>query len=153
MSRTLNCPRCKRYCNKTDFIRRDKKWKTCQKCSAGCKIYRDTHIKDINEMRLHNMVHHTKTTDTERNRFNANKHIDKNFIIQQLNKQNNKCIYCLKKIKLDAPKSTKRLATIERKNNSIGHFKSNCVMACYNCNMIRGKRMSFEDFIKLKRNK
>ena len=38
------------------------------------------------------------------------------------------------------------LATIERKDNSIGHIKSNCVIACMKCNKM--KLSNKEDIIK-----
>jgi len=37
--------------------------------------------------------------------------------------------------------------TIERMDNSIGHSKLNCVLACWGCNDERGKHYSFEDFM------
>lgn len=45
------------------------------------------------------------------------------------------CYYCHKEMQLTEYNDT--LGTIERFNNTIGHIKSNCVLACRKCNNMK----------------
>ena len=62
--------------------------------------------------------------------------------------QNCKCFYCEVVMVYGNGvdrKRTKTAVTIERVDNDIEHVIANCVLACQNCNMIRGDEFSFNE--------
>lgn len=38
---------------------------------------------------------------------------------------------------------------LDRKDNSLGYSKANCVVCCWSCNMTKGNRFSYEEFMSL----
>jgi hypothetical protein len=94
----------------------------CKKCSDPIKIT------------ISKMISHSKQKDIKYNRYDVNKFIDKCFI-ESLIKESTKCFYC--KVQMQFIKYQNDLCTIERINNSIGHIKSNCILACLKCNNLR----------------
>ena len=63
---------------------------------------------------------------------NADRFIDKCFLEGLVEDSRGECHYCHTEIQYKTYNKT--LATIERLDNSIGHLKSNCVIACLPCN-------------------
>ncbi len=84
------------------------------------------------------MISNSKQSDIYYNRYNANKFIDKCFI-EMLMDESMQCHYCKCEMHLMEKNDTK--CTIERLDNSIGHIKSNCVLACQKCNFSKNKRL------------
>jgi len=78
----------------------------------------------------------SKQSDRKYNRFDADRFIDKCFL-KELVKDYPQCYYC--EVELQYIEYNDTLATIERLDNSIGHIKSNCVLACRKCNLSRAK--------------
>lgn len=79
------------------------------------------------------LIRHSRYADKAKNHYDENNFIDYefvNFIIQQ---SYDLCFYCGKELQyID---NEHNLATIERLDNSIGHTKDNCVIACRTCNL------------------
>lgn len=92
-----------------------------------------------------NIISSSKYNDKKYERFEDINYIDKEFLINQKKKQNNKCIYC-DKIMTSGGKRTLSTLSIERIDNNLGHLKDNCVFACWGCNHKRHIRCSFEEF-------
>ena len=101
----------------------------CGKSKNQCKIHNDSKRITINYM-----INGSKTRDKKLNLFDKNQFIDKQFLSNLLDLYKN-CIYCNCELNLD--KRNPQLATIERLDNSLGHIKRNCVIACFNCNVSR----------------
>ena len=73
-------------------------------------------------------------------------------IIAKLYAQKAKCYYCNHKMKLhEWDAYDRKQFTIERLNNSRGHWISQCVIACYGCNTLRHDQMSAKNFRKKNR--
>jgi len=79
-------------------------------------------------------IMNSKQSDKKRNHFDADRFIDKCFL-KELIKDYRNCYYC--EVELQYVDNNNTLATIERLDNSIGHIKSNCVLACRQCNLSR----------------
>ena len=72
------------------------------------------------------------------NRYEAVKHdfIDKDYLHNSWDVQHNKCHHC-KIITQPDDRCAHDGCTVERLDNSIGHSKANCVIACHACNCHR----------------
>ena len=77
------------------------------------------------------MIRGSKQKDKKINKYDEPNFIDYQFI-QNLISESNGCYYC--SCELQYTYYTNNLATIERLDNSLGHIKSNCVIACRTCN-------------------
>ena len=148
----IKCSNCKRITNISDFEKNGKLLKTCIKCRMSfiksqnknkcihkkqnnhCKICGDE-IK----ITISNMIRASKHSDKRYNRYDNTNFIDKCFLKNLFEDSENKCFYC--KCQLQYIIRQPNLATIERLDNNIGHVKSNCVIACYQCNVSRGGRV------------
>ncbi len=81
-------------------------------------------------------ISHTREADRKSSRYNPDLHVDKCFLEGLFEDSPDLiCPYCTEKMSLDS--GDRRLVTIERINNDIGHIKSNCILACYSCNVSR----------------
>ena len=72
-------------------------------------------------------------------RFDADHFVDR-FFLYRLVEDYKHCYYPDCSVKLQFITFGKDLASIERLNNTLGHIKSNCVLACLNCNLRRNKK-------------
>lgn len=162
------CTNCNIIKNIKDYHFRDKKNKTlhseCKECiNERARTYKSKHyeraresdrkskIKHYDKVRLNRIMGTSKRVDLAKGVFNEKEHIDKMFIIDTLIEQKDKCDYCSKDITLSCPPLSKNLASVERKDNSLGHIKSNCVMACVTCNSSRANRYTYEKYKEIKR--
>jgi hypothetical protein len=116
-----------RDCMNHSFCRHNRRREVCRNCSDN-----PSHLRTIQIVRT------TKNQDILYNRYNENDHIDYEFVIKLFN--NMICPYCNCKMTLILG-DTVTLASIQRKNNSIGHTKDNCILACIRCNL---KRMEYQ---------
>lgn len=80
------------------------------------------------------MVWSSRTTDRKKELYDANNHIDLCFL-DGLFEDYEKCPYC--DVDFTYEERCKTLVTIERKDNSIGHTKANCILCCFRCNSLR----------------
>jgi len=146
---TNKCSRCKKNLNEELF-------KTCTSCrkyaynkwvcykidgSFYCKHNYDKNLCKIcsNPLKItiKNWISNSKKSDKKYNRYDVDRFIDKCFL-KELVKDYPNCYYC--KIELQYIDNNDTLATIERLDNSIGHIKSNCVIACRKCNLSRERK-------------
>ena len=88
------------------------------------------------EITIKNMINHSKHKDKKNNRYDADRFIDKCFL-EGLVEEYPMCYYEDCNVELQYVDYKDNLATIERLDNSIGHIKSNCVLCCLKCNVMR----------------
>jgi hypothetical protein len=88
------------------------------------------------DITISRMVRSSRSSDRAKNRYDANNHIDTCFI-SGLFEDFECCYWSDCKVVMQHKEYRDDLATIERIDNSIGHIKSNCVLACLNCNLSR----------------
>lgn len=86
--------------------------------------------------KMKHMVYDTKRSDIKYNRYDKEDHITLEFLQEQYTKQDNKCHYCKVIMEHTFERTSNPIQiTIERKDNTIGHTKNNCVFSCYKCNI------------------
>jgi len=114
-------------CRGSQICEHGKQKSSCKKCSDPIKVT------------IENWIRQSKRTDKKYNRFDIVNFIDKCFC-KNLIEEYPKCYYCQCELQYVLYKDD--LATIERLDNDLGHIKSNCVIACRNCNLERiGSRL------------
>ena len=159
----VKCINCKKDKNIIHFMKKGKQLKRCEdcrdyyrkytiknKCPCGkrkeyCKLHGGSqycpcgtykyHCKIHNDARIvviQCMINNSRNKDKKYNRFDENQFIDKQFVSNLLDLYEN-CFYCNCKLNFD--KRNPNLATIERLDNTLGHIKRNCVIACFTCNV------------------
>lgn len=74
--------------------------------------------------------------DKKKGLYDKVNHIDRVWVVDTINKQSFECHYCKDLMMLDCGNKEPKLLTIERVNPLIGHIKSNCVFACFECNLL-----------------
>lgn len=127
-------------CGGTSICEHGKQKHVCRECDGAsiclhnkrkqqCKLCDDSQKITINRM-----IKCSKKSDIKYKRYDANNFIDKCFI-EMLMDESMQCHYCKYEMQLITFNDT--LCTIERLDNSIGHIKSNCVLACRKCNYSR----------------
>ena len=117
------CGKLKRFCK----IHGGRDLCPCRRNKRYCKLHSDARGITINHM-----INGSRRTDKKQNLFDENQFIDEQFVSNLLDLYKN-CIYCNCELNFD--KRNSQLATIERLDNSLGHIKRNCVIACYTCNV------------------
>lgn len=63
--------------------------------------------------------------------------------------KNEGCHYCNAKLTWVKHGDSSTAVNIDRKNNKLGYSKKNCVAACTRCNMARGNRFTYEEWVKM----
>lgn len=81
--------------------------------------------------------------DKQRGFYNANTHITREWIKNEIEYQKWKCFWCPNKINLEPEKHNPKQPTVDRLYNDTSHSKSNCVIACYDCNSGDGLKKVF----------
>lgn len=127
-------------CDGSQICKHNKRKRVCKDC-GGSQICehnkRKSRCKDCMtqderiEFIIKTMVSSSRTSDKEKDRYDANNFIDKPFL-EGLFEDSNTCHYC--DIPFTYNEYIGTFVTIERLDNSIGHIKSNCVLACWSCN-------------------
>ena len=97
------------------------------KFRAYCKI-----CGDALQITITKMLGSSKYKDKKINMYDPVNFIDHCFLLNIIEDCEDKCHYC--KCNLQYVDYQGDLATIERLDNSLGHIKSNCVIACRTCN-------------------
>ena len=130
------CKECKgiSICEHGRQKQRCKECKGSSFCNHGrrksrCKICCDALVITI-KYQLNN----SKKFDIKHNIYDEDNFIDYDFCKNLLENITN-CIYC--GIEMQYKERKFNMATIERKDNSIGHIKSNCSLCCSYCNTKR----------------
>jgi len=167
--KTVKCPRCKCFRTEKDFIKNNRLLKTCINCRNNSKNFRLKHQMCIHNLQkyfcrkcdgtqickdnkqiylckkcsnpisvsIRQWIFTSKQSDKKYNRYDADRFIDKCFL-KELVKDYPNCYYC--EVQLQYFDFNDTLATIERLDNSKGHIKSNCVIACRKCNLSRERK-------------
>ena len=78
------------------------------------------------------MISHSREKDKKYNIYDADNFIDKCFL-EGLFEDSTTCHYC--SVEFTYNERCDTYVSIERLNNNIGHIKSNCVLACWKCNL------------------
>ena len=90
------------------------------------------------------IVRDSRYNDRQKNRIinPAIEYIDTDTLFQFQHDQQNKCYYCQIGLNWMERRSSKNGLTLERANNSLPHYKSNCLGLC--CKSCNSKRYSTE---------
>jgi hypothetical protein len=147
-----SCRVCHESLGESMFVMRGSKiTNTCIECSNKRKQYdychHNTRYHDCPECtdplvrRATAIIHSSRISDKKKNRICD---IDFRWAINQIT-QNPKCNYCDIELQYLAPYLPNH-ATIDRKNDTLGHTKDNCVIACRGCNCYQNK---YKYFLKL----
>jgi len=109
-------------CNGTQICEHNRKRNTCKDC-----MNHEQKLEYIQKT----MILTSRNSDKKFNRYDADHFIDKCFL-EGLFEDSQNCHYC--GVEFTYNEKIDTFVTIERLNNSIGHIKSNCVLACWYCN-------------------
>ncbi|MCK4815488.1 hypothetical protein KA005_06945 [bacterium] len=117
----------------------------CKDCGTGlclCGSGRQkAHCKDCLQndpllLTISNMIRSSKFRDKKHGHYDPDNFIDKCFVEglfeDQTVRGRPRCHHCDRK--MQCLKRKNNMCTIERLDNDIGHIKSNCVIACWECN-------------------
>jgi len=133
-----------------------------EEIKAQTKLYYENHKEERKaQTKLYyeqkwwvNIIHHSKQTDIKKNLFVDEDFIDKNFILDKFEVQNRLCHYCHVQLhtvgQAEEGKRDPQKCSIERIDNTIGHSKANCVLACYKCNIQRNNNYTSDVFFAMK---
>ena len=146
----IKCIRCKEYKNRNCFLSKNSRFvKNCNVCRQNAlRQINETKCNDHNRIEsqcrecsnpvkklITNMVKKSKFTDKQNNMYDPINFVDRCFIENLIDDSNDRCYYCEERIQYIY--YDWNLATIERLDNSLGHIKSNVVIACRDCNLQR----------------
>jgi len=115
----------------------------CKKCEGSQICIHDVQrhycktCSDPISVSIRQWIFGSKQSDKKYNRYDADRFIDRCFLKELINDFPN-CYYC--EVELQYIEYNDTLATIERLDNSKGHIKSNCVIACRKCNLSRERK-------------
>lgn len=109
-------------------------------CEHNTHIYYCKICSDAKKITIKNMISHSKQADKKYNKYDEFHHIDKDFLEGLLDKYTH-CYYDDCNVELQIMTRQDNMATIERLDNNIGHIKSNCVICCWKCNLMKKSNM------------
>lgn len=139
---TRMCQGCREYIKKhRNKCKHDCRSDQCKLCQGGsiCEHNRQKYFcKKCNGTKavILLMIGSSRKSDRRYGRYDANNFIDKCFIEGLFEENPNLiCPYCEDKMSLEYDDINK--VSIERIDNTIGHIKSNCILACLQCNVKR----------------
>jgi len=94
------------------------------------------------KVKIIGMINKSRQSDKERNRtYDENEYVDYDFLNDLWNKQEGKCGYncCKCEMVLTFNKDTRNpyQVSIQRLDNNIAHIKSNIMLSCFMCNVIK----------------
>lgn len=126
------------------------------KCINQIYLDNDFDNKNLYENEIKKKISGYKNQDVKKNRFDQDKFIDFNNVIEKLVVSKLKCKYCNKNLLVLTNKFRDNDQwTLERNNNNIGHNTDNVIITCLECNLKRknSNADNFEYTKKLKINK
>jgi len=130
------------------FLELDKQWDCLTAIQSDGLL--DDDLKEVcREMRrqIQNKVSSYKMQDIQKHKYDDDKFVDLNFVIQLLHEKSLKCFYCRESVYLfyNFVRENKQW-TLERIDNSMGHNKDNVEIACLLCNL-RRRTMYHERYV------
>lgn len=130
------------------FLELDKQW-DCLTAIQSDGLLDDDFKEVCREMRrqIQNKVSSYKMQDIQKHKYDDDKFVDLNFVIQLLHEKSLKCFYCRESVYLfyNFVRENKQW-TLERIDNSMGHNKDNVEIACLLCNL-RRRTMYHERYV------
>lgn len=120
--------------NKERISQKNAEYREKKKCAlhgregGRCRI-----CDDEMKITISGWIKHSRNSDKKYNRYDADNFID-NCFLEGLLEDYTYCYWEDCKVKLQYLEKRDDMGTIERLNNSLGHIKSNCVLACWKCN-------------------
>ncbi len=85
------------------------------------------------------MVNHSRKADKKSNReYAVDEYVTKAYLESIRRQQENMCCYCgieMQNVNRMLPDG----ATVQRLDNTLAHVKTNCVLACHQCNVRRSE--------------
>ena len=115
------CSLSKKYMNEKYRCAHNARKDRCKKCN------------DPVQVTINQMIRDSKKEDKLHKRYDPVNFIDKCFLENLIDNCEDKCTYC--QTPLQYTEYGHDTATLERLDNSIGHIKSNCTIACLTCNL------------------
>ena len=96
---------------------------------------------------IQNKISSYKMQDIQKQKYDDDKFVDLDFVIELLHKKEIKCFYCRESVYLfyNYVRENKQW-TLERIDNSVGHNKDNVEIACLLCN-VRRRTMYHERYV------
>ena len=137
--------RCKyqcNLCNGTTMCKHQKQKYQCKLCRGRgiCIHDRQKHqckqCGDEIDKTIKTIINCSRISDKKHNRYDVDNFIDY-WTIKGLIEEHPVCYWSDCRVEMQYVKYQENLATIERLNNSIGHTKDNCVLACLRCNHMK----------------
>ena len=133
-----NCPRCKKERPLDHFTSKKKSCLICKKTlkKSEQKNWASTMVRDSRKKDKKKFGDKTTT-------------VTKEYILNQHKLQNNKCYYCDSEMEYGVGVTrfhNKNALTLERISNELPHINSNCVLICWDCNMMKNST-EFKKFI------
>ena len=122
-----------KQCGGSQFCEHGRRKDTCKQC-----MNHEQKLEYIQKT----MIKSSRHKDKKYSRYDADNFIDKCFL-EGLFEDSESCHYC--GVNFTYNELCDTLVTIERLNNSIGHIKSNCVLACWDCNKRHKSRDESDD--------
>ena len=125
-------------CGGSSICKHDRQRNICKECGGSSICEHDIQrisCKQCNDpvkVTIKNWLSTSKQSDKKHNRYDPVNFVDKCFCESMVEDYPN-CCYC--KCELQYVIFQSNLATIERTDDSLGHIKSNCVIACKSCNV------------------
>ena len=111
---------------------------------ARDKTYReDRKMSDPLNTKFKHMINHSIQADTKSNRpYDRPDYIDELYLNYLWSEQGKRCHYCKCEMTLDfnATNRNPTQISIQRLNNDLPHIKTNCVLACFLCNVSHRER-------------
>lgn len=101
-------------------------------CEHGRRKYQCKECNDPIPITIGNMIRGAKQTDKRHNRYDIVNLVDTDFL-KNLIEDSETCCYCECILQYRLYQSN--LGTLERIDNSLGHIKTNCKIACLSCNL------------------
>ena len=87
-----------------------------------------------NDRWFHRIVRDSKTNDLKKRTIDPDiPYIDAEFLKNLQTTQKNRCYYCQTFLNWIERRSCKQGLTVERMDNSLPHYKTNCTLACKSC--------------------
>ena len=102
-------------------------------CSHQLQRHQCKKCSDPVHLTILTMIKASKATDKAKNRYDQTNFVDYCFVSNLIDDSEGKCCYCSQDIQFIHFQDN--LATIERLDDSIGHIKGNCAIACRGCNV------------------
>ena len=117
----MNCPVCHKHHDGTSSC--------CVACLSNSRRWKARH-------RLQNLCISHRAGDRHRDRYDADNHVTREHLIEQLETQYNRCYHCYVLMDIGSGRVHNGM-WLQRLNNKIGHTCGNTVLACRSCNVRR----------------